>query len=317
MLRPFGAGDIPEYAELYRKYFPDESALLLADAGAFQRVIARMFQWDARLIFGFLRAIGRPIGHFFALEVDGTLAGVTFLLFDGGVGYIASVAVDARFRRRGYARQLMAAAEAAAARRGCRYTVLDVIESNLPAIQLYKSMEYHPIRRVGWYYRDLGGANPPLPDAPKGAPGPVLRPFRRSDGEVLAEIARSRQPSLERSVRPTRPSAFSVPPLLTRALGGATRAFVLVDPAGRPDGFVRSSSSTVVGSGNMVVPMVGPQVSEERALGLLDHGLAWFRDHPVRRIICEVPEDDRSALVRLGSRGFQRGLGLETLAKSL
>jgi len=315
MLRPFRGSDVPEYAELYRKYFPEEPKLLLTDAGAFERVVARAFQWDARIVLGFLRLIHRPIGHFFAVEANGRLAGVAFLFFDAGVGYIASVAVDAPYRRRGFARVLMRGAEAAAARRGCAYTVLDVIESNQPAIQLYRSLEYHPIRRVGWYYREVGGASPPIPAPPAGERGRRIRPYRKPDGVPLAAIAQARQPALERAVRPTRPSAFSVPPLLTRALGGATAAYVREGPEG-VDGFVRSSSSPAMGAGNLVAPVVAPSVTEEEAMDLLDQGLAWFADRPVRRIVCEVPED-RAMLTRLAARGFQRGLGLETLAKSL
>jgi ribosomal protein S18 acetylase RimI-like enzyme len=316
MLRPLAARDIPEYGELYRRYFPEEARVLLTDAGAFQKVLRRAFHWDARLILGFLQLIGRPIGHFYALEADGRLAGVTFLFFEGGVGYIASVAVDLPYRRRGYARKLVQAAEADALRRGCKYAVLDVIDGNLPALQLYKSMDYHSIRRGGWYYRDLGGTHPILPEAPTGDRARPIRPFRKKDGTALAEIARGRQPSLDRAVRPVRPGAFAVAPMVTRVIGGETQAFVRDGPGG-VEGFVRSSSSGAMGSGNLVPPLVAPTVPEEAALDLLDHGLAWFQAHPVQRIVTEVHEDDRATVTRLTSRGFERGLGLETLAKSL
>jgi ribosomal protein S18 acetylase RimI-like enzyme len=63
--------------------------------------------------------------------------------------YVQMVAVDPRWRGRGYGKMLMAAAEEAARDTGCRRVVLDVEETNVPAIGLYQRLGYHTVSRSG------------------------------------------------------------------------------------------------------------------------------------------------------------------------
>jgi ribosomal protein S18 acetylase RimI-like enzyme len=314
MLRTLQRRDVETYRRLYRENFPEEAEVLRTDDAAFARIVARLFQPQIRLLLGLLRSIGRPIGHFFAVEADGKLVGTTFLFFEGQAGYIASVVVDTPYRGRGYAKEMMAAAEAATRRRGKAHAVLDVIATNQGARALYDKLGYREIRRVTWYTRDVGPGLPPLPAAPTGPWAERVRPFRNPDGDRLAEIARARQPPEDRAVRPVGPRAFRVPPLVAQALGAESAAFVL-EQDGRPMGFVRGSTGSAMGSANLVAPVLDPSLPEEGGLALLDGGLAWLAERSVARIVCEVPDDDTAAIARLSSRGFVPALRLETLAK--
>lgn len=314
MLRALRAADLPAYRKLYRDHFPEEARVLLADEVAFERVLRRAFAWDARLVLGLLRLIGRPLGYFYALELDGRLAGSAFVFFSESAGHVVSVVVDTPYQRQGHARELMAAVEGATRRRGVPFSVLEVISTNTPARRLYDSLGYRPLRRVAWYYRDLGAADPPLPAPPSGPAAAALRPFRPADGEALARLARSLQPPEDRAVRPIGPRSFRAPPILMAALGSDTEAFV-VDHGGVAQGFVRLSSSGAFPSGHLVAPFVAPSLPEAEAEALLDRGLAWFREHPVRRIVCEVPLDDAAGVRRLEARGFQVGLTVEAMAR--
>jgi hypothetical protein len=103
---------------------------------------------------------------------------------------------------------------------------------------------------------------------------------------------------------------------VVQAIGGETEGFVRTE-ADRPVGFVRVSQNRTMLSGHLSAPTFDEALPDAAALALLDHGLAWFRGSNVRRILCELPEDDRRAVRLIESRGFQRGFQLETLAKSL
>lgn len=317
MLRAFGPGDIPAYSELYRKYFPEEAAILLADPAAIEGAVRRAYRLSVRFVLALLRLAGRPILDLYAVEADGRLAGVTFVFYDRPVGHISSVVVDAPYRGRGFARRMVAAAEASARRRGCRHTFLEVLEENVPAIRLYESMGYRRVRRIAWFARETGGSAPALPEPPTARPGSGLRPFRRSDAEALVPLAEARRLAAERSIRPVHPGQFRVPPSVVQTLGGATEAWVHVGPGGRPDGFVRASTSGAMGSGHLTAPLWSPDLGESEASALFDEGLAWFRGTPIRRVVCEAPEDDVLLVRRLADRGFRRGLGLHTMAKPL
>jgi ribosomal protein S18 acetylase RimI-like enzyme len=57
---------------------------------------------------------------------------------------IHDIVVSAGFRRRGIARQLLAAAEETARRRGCCKLTLEVLEGNAPAIAAYRQAGFAP-----------------------------------------------------------------------------------------------------------------------------------------------------------------------------
>ena len=314
MLRDLRASDLDALTELNRRHFPDEARLLLMDSAGFRAVLGRAFRWDARIVLGMLRLFRRPLLDLLGVEVDGRLAGATFVFYSGPFASVASVVVDTPYRGRGLAQQLMAEAEARALRRGCRYLVLEVLEQNAPAIALYDRIGFSPMRRSAWYYREVGPEAPPLPEAR--APGGAIRPFRRGDGIALLPLAIAAQSEEERRIRPARAGTFRVAPPVVAVLGGATDAWVRTE-AGACVGFVRSSTSRAVASGHLNAPLIAPTVEEPGAMELLDAGLAWFREHPVPRIVCEAPDDDPVLRGRLAARGFERGLGIRTLAKAI
>ena len=317
MLRSFRRSDIPEYLELYRKYFPEEARILLTDAGAFGKVIERAFRLRVQFLVQLLRLLGRPVGHFYAEEIDGHLAGTSFLFFTGPTGYIGSVVVDERYRGRGIAKKFLAESEAATARRGRPYVALEVFSNNAPAKKLYESAGYKRIRQGIWCYRDLGEGHPPLPMAGGVTPPYEIRAFRKSDGDALAGIARSHQPELDRVVRPVGPRDFLVAPILAQLLGGETEAFVLTR-AGVPVGFTRTTAGSTSASGNLVSPVLDDAVPLEVALALVDRALNGFARYPnIRRVVCEGPDDLPRVRALLEARGFVRDLPIETLAKQV
>ncbi len=74
----------------------------------------------------------------------------------GKYPYLSNLAVLPCWRRRGVARQLLLSAEGVVQVWGYRHLHLHVLESNLPARQLYSQLHYTPIERTSRVWRWLG-----------------------------------------------------------------------------------------------------------------------------------------------------------------
>jgi len=86
-------------------------------------------------------------------RVDDHPAGTAFVACDGDIAMIHAVEVATRFRRRGLARHLMAAAAGWAARQGAVTLALAVTRANGPANALYASLGLGPVAE--YHYRRL------------------------------------------------------------------------------------------------------------------------------------------------------------------
>ena len=106
-----------------------------------------------RSLRGFLRAPHRPV---IAATVDGELAGYALVSLRKGArrARIYSIAVDARFARRGVGRALLQACERYARRHGRAAVALEVRYDNAPAIALYESLGFHQFGEHARYYAD-------------------------------------------------------------------------------------------------------------------------------------------------------------------
>ncbi|MCU1481363.1 MAG: family acetyltransferase [Subtercola sp.] len=79
-----------------------------------------------------------------------TVVGTAMVGFDGHRGWINYLAVSPAWQRRGYARQLMAAAEALLTARGCPKLNLQVRPGNSEAQAFYRALGYEPDLTVGY-----------------------------------------------------------------------------------------------------------------------------------------------------------------------
>jgi ribosomal protein S18 acetylase RimI-like enzyme len=103
---------------------------------------------------GFRRFITSAKSTLIVADVEGEVAGCVLVNYRQGSkrGRLYSISVGRRFQRRGIARQLMAAAEARARRRGCRFMRLEVRADDAGAIALYESSGYVRFGRRARYY---------------------------------------------------------------------------------------------------------------------------------------------------------------------
>ena len=110
----------------------------------------------------FRRLLASPGATFLVAEAGkqigaqiGTQVGAYVLVLyraNSGAARIYSIGVAARFRRRGLARSLVAAAEKDAVRRGRKAMRLEVRADDRDTIALYESSGYRRIGRVPGYY---------------------------------------------------------------------------------------------------------------------------------------------------------------------
>jgi [ribosomal protein S18]-alanine N-acetyltransferase len=124
---------------------------------------------------GFRRFILSPNCTLIVAEAGGQVAGCTLVLYrrDSKLARLYTIAVGGGFQRRGYARRLLAAAEASAKRRGCRAMRLEVREDDAGAIALYETSGYRLFGRRRRYYDGridaLRFAKPLVPKSRRGA----------------------------------------------------------------------------------------------------------------------------------------------------
>ncbi len=132
-LRPARPGDIDALAELER-YFPSDRL-----SRARFRYLLRHGHADIRVC-----------------EHDGALVGDAVSLYRRGtkIARLYSLVVHPGHQRRGIARLLLQAAEAAADARGCRELRLEVRPDNVPAIHFYQNAGYRLAGRIADYYED-------------------------------------------------------------------------------------------------------------------------------------------------------------------
>ena len=99
-------------------------------------------------------SFGRAWNVFLGVEEDGHLIAYGNASVIAGEGEILRIAVSKGFRSRGIGRELLAAMEEAARRKGAKVLTLEVRESNLTARKLYFSAGFAEEGRRKDYYCD-------------------------------------------------------------------------------------------------------------------------------------------------------------------
>jgi ribosomal protein S18 acetylase RimI-like enzyme len=312
MLREFRRADGPAFVRLLKEQFPQEESVLGTDPKTTLEIVRRVFRWDARLFLRLAQAIGRPIVRMYVVEVDGRVAGITILTFTQRAGFLSNVVVDAPFRRRGLARQLLERAHRDARSQGRHFTVLDVVSDNGPARALYDAAGYRPLRSQSVMVRDVS----PAPSSVANPTSTGVRPFRHGDSRALEGLAARNLPPEVARVLPVERSQFRVRGIISRALRSETRAWVLDNGSG-PVGFVRGTVSSAMAAANLSCPILLPSVETGAARSMVAEALVWLNDPKPRRIVVEVPGYEPRIAELLAADGFRKAYGLETLYRPL
>jgi ribosomal protein S18 acetylase RimI-like enzyme len=125
-----------------------------ADLGALIDLENRSFSSDRISRPSLRRLIASSSADVLVAAVAQSIAGYAVLLYRAGsrLARLYSLAVAPEFR--GLGRELLAAAEAAAARRGCSVLRLEVRVDNPRAVNLYRRAAYRSIGEKSGYYSD-------------------------------------------------------------------------------------------------------------------------------------------------------------------
>lgn len=129
-------------------------AAAAADIGALSDLENSSFLTDRISRSSFRRLVASPSATVIVAAVGSAIAGYALVLFRAGsrIARLYSLAVAPEFR--GLGRELLDAAEASAAARGCHALRLEVREDNQRAINLYERSGYHRFGKRPDYYAD-------------------------------------------------------------------------------------------------------------------------------------------------------------------
>ncbi len=123
------------------------------DVEAVYRINLRSFSTDAWSREAIEREFRLPYSNRYVLEVDGSVAGYTFIWLIRREAFIMTFAVDPDFRSRGLGRLFLQKVIEDLSRRA-EVISLDVRKSNLPAIKLYRSVGFTVVRERPRFYSD-------------------------------------------------------------------------------------------------------------------------------------------------------------------
>lgn len=98
-------------------------------------------------------------------QLEGIILGYTMARIETGLshysifhrakkGHTVSIAVKPTYRRKGIAKRLLKESITAMINQGATELFLEVRESNIAAVNLYKTMEYEIVKEIRHYYRD-------------------------------------------------------------------------------------------------------------------------------------------------------------------
>ena len=128
-----------------------------ADIAALVRVINRAYEVEAHIFHGdrtdeaeVRDRIAKPNACVLVIDAptgapgNGTLAGAVFVEVRGDRSYFGMLSVDPDWQGRGFARELIAAAEARATAAGCAFMDIDVVDLRTELPAFYTGFGYAP-----------------------------------------------------------------------------------------------------------------------------------------------------------------------------
>ena len=310
MIREFRRAESARLFALLRENFPAEEALYGTRPESWDRIVRKIYRADARILLGLLRLVGRPVYRFFVVEADGKMVATSLVSFAARAGYISMVMVDAPYRGRGYARQLLARCAAATHSVRRPYIALDVLSDNTPALALYRSEGFLPLREMGFYSLPLDSA--PAAARTTSAPSSVLRPYRPADHARLWNGAAAAIPSRVAEVLPLPRRALSGAFNLGRILSSRSETWVL-EERGAPVGWLSATVSDVMDASGLAAPIVLAEASPEGVRALVGTAIEWARAQGAPRMVSEVAADNLRAIAALEGAGFAVAHRVQTL----
>lgn len=312
ILRRYRLGDSAGVEDLWQRNPSIEFPLMGLNPGEVRNLLQRTERWNIRIILGLARALHRPIFTFLVLEDEGKLVGTTMIAFGPNMGTIGGVTVDAAYRRKGHAQELLRTCERMARQYRRRYLVLNVLSQNEAAIRLYEKLGYRTIRSIRWMSRDLSQPSRAVASSQRW----TIRAFRPAMARQLAHLANEDIPASERPMISVRPRDLQ-PSGLARRIGGADSSAWVLQRDQEVVGFVRATVSPVLQAAEVGPLVLVGRPDTDAWTDLIDTALNWCLARRAPRAILSLPEHLEKALPVVQSEGFAESLRLHTMALDL
>lgn len=123
----------------------------ISDVALMEKICFRS-PWSKRMLRG---ELDNPLAHYHVLQgAAGELLAYAGMWVMYDEAHITNIAVLPGYRRRGYGRQMMLLSMRAAMEYDATQMTLEVRESNLPAQQMYRQLDFEVAGRRKGYYTD-------------------------------------------------------------------------------------------------------------------------------------------------------------------
>lgn len=209
LVREARLDDLPDIIAVAETSFSREFALTGFDRERAKRIGRRVFSRRARIFLGILRLLGKVPFRFLVAEAERRVVGTTMVYVEGTHTYLANVAVDPSFRRRGLARSMLERALTFTRERKLNKAILHVLSDNTAAKSLYESMGFEPFEKIIWAFTEL--QNLPQPDDPAEL---TVRKYSRTDADDLYQLISHATPPATKNVLTLRKSDLQAPMLM-------------------------------------------------------------------------------------------------------
>lgn len=303
--------DLGAIATLIETCFADEMDAQGRAAVREMRAISRSgpFLW----LLASLNRVVRDIASGYVWVEDGWLVGNVSIYRADTPDFdwvIANVAVHPDFRRRGIARSLMQASLELLCKRKGRSVALQVRQSNLGAIALYRALGFAIVRTwTTWRH--------PAPMVALERSSPPIEAAQGNDWRDIYALAREIRPTGLGWMRATDASAFR--PTLWRWLsdlfsGKVEEQYVVRDGAGVAAALL--IGMPLAGRRDALTLLVRPDHQGELERPLLGFALNRLRGRG-RAVTLEHPDDDQAACAALEALGFTRSQSLTVMRYDL
>jgi ribosomal protein S18 acetylase RimI-like enzyme len=311
-LRPINSSrDVAHAADLVEQAFAQ-------DMDSYGRSVMREMRWLSTL-FGwadFLNPPGQGIMPGFVWVEDDRIVGnvtVRRLSLFGRGWMIGNVAVDAAWRKRGIARNLMNAAIDLAREQQAEWIALQVRSDNTIARGLYRSLDFEDVGETIYFERTQFD-RAPLPSQPIEG---HLRPARADDFDRIFTLAQSLVPDTARWAEPMYRSSFdhSLERRFTNWLTGTQAVWRVIQVGDQLWGAAMAEAKRWSRRGQLHVWVV-PQRTGRIEQILIDSVLAAI-DVPLQSMTARVSGQHVAARVALTTRGFQQTRALTHMKLTL
>jgi ribosomal protein S18 acetylase RimI-like enzyme len=186
LVRDFRKSDLQGLLGVARLSFTQELEIIGFDEEHVKKMVNQMFGIAGRIFLFLSKLFGKEPIRFLVAEVGNRVVGTIGVSKRGEVGYVSTLMVHPKYRRKGVATQLMKAAIDFIRRKRMKRAVLHVISTNVSAKNLYVKLGFEEFEKVAYFVGDLSSLSKPV-----AVDGVHIRSFHGDDLDAVYEVIKS------------------------------------------------------------------------------------------------------------------------------